>query len=118
MKRRERMIVGGCGMLVWLAWTVPAAAQIAVSANDNKAVLVDGVNTVVRNPAPDLTPSAVASLGDRHVRSHTGRDRSLHAGIGLALSGALARQLELVLSLELVDGEFRATLGKLKPLES
>ena len=28
-------------------------AQIAVSANDNKAVLVDGVNTVVQNPAPD-----------------------------------------------------------------
>ena len=30
-----------------------AAAQIAVSANDNKAVLVDGANTVPANPAPD-----------------------------------------------------------------
>ena len=28
-------------------------AQIAVSANDNKAVLVDGVNTVVKSPPPD-----------------------------------------------------------------
>jgi DNA-binding beta-propeller fold protein YncE len=28
-------------------------AQIAVSANDNKAVLVDGANTVPANPAPD-----------------------------------------------------------------
>jgi DNA-binding beta-propeller fold protein YncE len=28
-------------------------AQIAVSANDNKTVLVDGVQTVVRNPQPD-----------------------------------------------------------------
>jgi len=28
-------------------------AQIAVSANDNKAVLVDGVNTVVKSPRPD-----------------------------------------------------------------
>jgi DNA-binding beta-propeller fold protein YncE len=30
-----------------------ALAQLAVSANDNKAVLVDGVNTVPQNPAPD-----------------------------------------------------------------
>jgi DNA-binding beta-propeller fold protein YncE len=30
-----------------------AAAQLAVSANDNKAVLIDGVNTVVQNPPPD-----------------------------------------------------------------
>jgi DNA-binding beta-propeller fold protein YncE len=29
------------------------SAQIVVSANDNKAVLVDGVNTVPANPAPD-----------------------------------------------------------------
>jgi DNA-binding beta-propeller fold protein YncE len=30
-----------------------AAAQIAVSANDNKVTLVNGVSTVVQNPAPD-----------------------------------------------------------------
>ena len=30
-----------------------ASAQIAVSANDNKLALIDGVQTVVRNPAPD-----------------------------------------------------------------
>lgn len=30
-----------------------AVGQIAVSANDNKAVLVDGANTVPANPAPD-----------------------------------------------------------------
>jgi DNA-binding beta-propeller fold protein YncE len=30
-----------------------AAAQLAISSNDNKAVLVNGVVTVVRNPAPD-----------------------------------------------------------------
>lgn len=33
--------------------TVTASAQIAVSANDNKAVLVNGVATVATNPAPD-----------------------------------------------------------------
>jgi DNA-binding beta-propeller fold protein YncE len=30
-----------------------ALAQLAVSANDNKAVLIDGVNTVPQNPPPD-----------------------------------------------------------------
>ena len=30
-----------------------ASAQLAVSANDNKIALVDGVNTVPANPAPD-----------------------------------------------------------------
>ena len=30
-----------------------AAAQIAISANDNKVMLVDGVNTPVANPQPD-----------------------------------------------------------------
>ena len=33
--------------------TLGAVAQIAVSANDNKAVLVNGVGTVASNPAPD-----------------------------------------------------------------
>jgi DNA-binding beta-propeller fold protein YncE len=32
---------------------VNAVAQLALSANDNKAVLVDGVTTVVQNPPPD-----------------------------------------------------------------
>jgi DNA-binding beta-propeller fold protein YncE len=35
------------------ALAVPAVAQIAVSANDHKARLVNGVNTVVPNPTPD-----------------------------------------------------------------
>ena len=35
------------------ALAVPAAAQIAVSANDHKARLVNGVNTVPPNPTPD-----------------------------------------------------------------
>src|SRR5580658_9623171 len=34
-------------------FSIMAAAQIAVSANDNKAVLVNGVNTVPPNPAED-----------------------------------------------------------------
>src|SRR5262245_47221378 len=33
--------------------TALMAAQLAVSANDNKVMLVDGVNTPVPNPPPD-----------------------------------------------------------------
>ena len=33
--------------------TAAASAQIAVSANDNKAILVNGAATVATNPAPD-----------------------------------------------------------------
>src|SRR5262245_23282703 len=38
-----------------------AEAQIAVSSNDNKLVLVNGVGTVVRNPAPDT--ATIIDLG-------------------------------------------------------
>lgn len=44
-------IVGALFALALLA--MPAAAQIAVSANDNKAVLVNGANVVPPSPAPD-----------------------------------------------------------------
>jgi|CXWL01.1.fsa_nt_gi DNA-binding beta-propeller fold protein YncE len=40
-------------LLAVLTLGSPAAAQIAVSSNDNKAVLVDGVNTVPASPKPD-----------------------------------------------------------------
>ena len=39
----------------------PASAQIAVSANDGKAILVDGVNKIPPNPAPDTV--TVIDLG-------------------------------------------------------
>jgi DNA-binding beta-propeller fold protein YncE len=63
--------VAALGLLGLFASAGTSRAQIAVSANDNKAVLVDGVNTVVRNPAPDTvtiidlgapTPRIVADL--------------------------------------------------------
>src|SRR5262245_17462419 len=40
---------------------LPAAAQLAVSANDNKQVNVAGVGSVVANPAPDTV--SVIDLG-------------------------------------------------------
>jgi DNA-binding beta-propeller fold protein YncE len=39
--------------LAAIAVASPARAQIAVSANDNKVVNIDGVNTIVQNPPPD-----------------------------------------------------------------
>ena len=47
--------------LAALAYAVPASAQIAVSANDGKAVLVNGVNTVPADPEPDT--STIIDLG-------------------------------------------------------
>jgi Lactonase, 7-bladed beta-propeller len=45
--------VSALALLTLTTCTAGAVAQIAVSANDNKAVLIDGVNTVPQNPAPD-----------------------------------------------------------------
>ncbi len=87
MNLRERMIAGGCGMLVWLACAGPAAAQIAVSANDNKAVLVDGVNTVVRNPAPDTVTLLDVSVSPPRVM---GEVRAPNSVIGPPQNVAIA----------------------------
>ena len=40
-------------LLAFVMGNPMAAAQLAVSANDNKVALVNGVSTVVRNPPPD-----------------------------------------------------------------
>jgi DNA-binding beta-propeller fold protein YncE len=40
-------------LAVAAASAAPADAQLAISANDNKAVLVNGAATIVENPAPD-----------------------------------------------------------------
>jgi DNA-binding beta-propeller fold protein YncE len=40
-------------LAVAIAAASPALSQIAVSANDNKVVNIDGVNSIVQNPAPD-----------------------------------------------------------------
>jgi DNA-binding beta-propeller fold protein YncE len=49
-----RMLMRGTALALTLPFLgATAMAQIAVSANDNKAVLVDGNNTVPATPAPD-----------------------------------------------------------------
>lgn len=58
--RPPRAVLGG--IIFALTAFVPAAtAQIAVSANDNKQVLADGVVKVVKDPAPDT--AAIIDLG-------------------------------------------------------
>ena len=44
----QSRLLGGGAMLLALAVALPAAAQIAVSGNDNKRRLVNGVTTVVQ----------------------------------------------------------------------
>ena len=53
MRSHLRAIELAVGVLVLPLCAFTASAQIVVSANDGKAVLVDGVNTVPANPAPD-----------------------------------------------------------------
>ena len=49
-----RMLMRGTALAaLTLPFLTAANAQIAVSANDNKIALVDGVNTVPANPPPD-----------------------------------------------------------------
>jgi hypothetical protein len=40
-------------LCILVALASVAAAQLAVSANDNKVILVNGTGTVVQNPPPD-----------------------------------------------------------------
>ena len=48
---RASMLAVVLSLLPWLSTGV--GAQIAVSANDNKVVNIDGVNNIVQNPPPD-----------------------------------------------------------------
>lgn len=50
MVRLDRFLAVACACSVFCA---DAAAQLAVSSNDNKVRNLEGVNTVVRNPPPD-----------------------------------------------------------------
>ena len=50
---RHLTMVSACALAALLSLSSSAGAQLALSANDGKAVLVDGVNVVPANPAPD-----------------------------------------------------------------
>jgi len=50
---RHLPMVSACALAALLSLSSGAGAQLALSANDGKAVLVDGTNVVPANPAPD-----------------------------------------------------------------
>jgi DNA-binding beta-propeller fold protein YncE len=58
---RHMPMVGAVSLAALMSAACGASAQLALSANDGKAVLVDGVNTVPANPPPDSV--AVIDLG-------------------------------------------------------
>ena len=62
---QPRLLAGGA-MLFALALTLPAMAQIAVSGNDNKRRLVNGVTTVVQDPPADT--ATILDLSGRAPR--------------------------------------------------
>src|SRR5574341_729247 len=53
IRRLPVVLLLGAAVVGRLTPTPVVLAQIAVSANDNKVTLVNGVSTVVQNPAPD-----------------------------------------------------------------
>lgn len=59
----DRRMTGACALALAFAvsLSIEANAQLAVSANDGKATLVDGANTVPNNPAPDTV--TIVDLG-------------------------------------------------------
>ena len=71
-----------------------ASAQIAVSANDGKAVLVDGVNTVPANPEPDNVTIIGLGKGAPRVLGEVQVPTSV---IGPPESGAIAPDLSYAL---------------------
>jgi len=58
---RHMPLVGAVSLAALMSAACGASAQLALSANDGKAVLVDGVNSVPANPPPDSV--AVIDLG-------------------------------------------------------
>ncbi|HEY5867799.1 MAG TPA: hypothetical protein VI542_19945 [Candidatus Tectomicrobia bacterium] len=52
-RRTLQVLWLGTAVVGMLGHTSAVLAQIAISANENKVVLVNGVSTAVQNPAPD-----------------------------------------------------------------
>lgn len=67
----------------------------------------------VRNPAPGVSAERLAAAARDGARAATTEPGDGHAGIGLALVAALARQLDLELVFKEVDGKLEVVLGAL-----
>lgn len=65
----------------------------------------------VNNAAPELEEDDLAHLGDRFWRKQTEGSTGKHAGLGLALTFALAKVAKIPLEFELSQGRLTARLG-------
>lgn len=72
--------------------------------------LGDGWRFLIQNDAPDLRPEDLEVLSEPFWRKDHARSDRSRAGLGLALSRALAGKTGLELGFELEDGAFRAVL--------
>lgn len=93
-------ILAGTAVLLVLAHQ--AAAEIAVSGNDNKRALVNGVNTVVRDPKPDTLAVIDLSNGEPRILAEV---QAPHSVIGPPNSIAVMpdESLALATSAEKID---------------
>lgn len=100
MRTHARYLVGLTAAAISIA--TPAAAQIAISANENKVILVDGVQTVARNPPPDTVTIIDLSGPSPKV---TGEVRVPTAVVGPPSSVAIApnRSIALVTAATRID---------------
>jgi len=90
------------GAVLALALAAQASAEIAVSGNDNKRALVNGVNTVVRDPQPDTLAVIDFARGEPRL---VGEVQAPHSVIGPPNSIALTpdESLALASSAEKID---------------
>jgi DNA-binding beta-propeller fold protein YncE len=97
--QKAAMLAGAALALVFAA---RASAEIAVSGNDNKRALVNGVNTVVRDPKPDTLAVIDLSGGEPRV---VGEVQAPHSVIGPPHSIAVSpdESLALATSAEKID---------------
>jgi signal transduction histidine kinase len=73
--------------------------EIAVQSHDGLA------RVTIANPAPMLSATDAARLGEPEFRPATGRDGKAHVGLGVVLASAIAAQLGLTLKFELRAGQ-------------
>ena len=80
--------VGALSLAAFMSITSSASAQLALSANDGKAVLIDGVNSVPTNPSADSVAVIDLNATPPKVVAEIQAPASV---VGLPLSVAVAR---------------------------
>ncbi|GGG48268.1 hypothetical protein GCM10010964_39530 [Caldovatus sediminis] len=100
---RAALLAGAAAIAFGLA-SQAATAQIAVSGNDNKRTLVNGVNTLVQDPRPDTV--SIIDLNGRTPRL-VAEVAAPHSVVGPPLSVAVTpdERLALASSAEKIDPE-------------